>query len=97
MYLANDQPFPAACRQAGIANAAPTPATLDVVQLERACAKIRANIAAHEQPFADLMRLYPNDVRVMTRAELMAVGLPRQIVTAVRVDLDEPAGTATPP
>ncbi|MEO6877430.1 MAG: hypothetical protein ABI205_03045, partial [Gemmatimonadaceae bacterium] len=97
MHLPNDQPFPAACRQKGIANAAPTSATLDAVQLERACAKIRANIAAHEEPFADLMRLYPNDVRVVTRAELMAVGLPRQIVTAVRVDLDQPTGTGTPP
>jgi hypothetical protein len=96
MHLPGDQPLPTACVHADVSDAAPTLETIDAMQLAQACAKVRANIAAHEQPYADLMRLYPNDVHVVTRAELMAVGLPRQLVNAVRVDLDEPGGATTP-
>jgi len=100
MHLPSDRSMPAACESpaapAGAGSggeASPmTVAGARAIELRNVCATLRAKYDSVERPFNDLMRTYPGRVRVVSRGELLALGLQPFVFQQARIQLDSAGG-----
>jgi hypothetical protein len=100
MHLPSDRSMPAACESPAAAagagsggEASPmTVAGARAIELRNVCATLRAKYDSVEWPFNDLMRTYPGRVRVVSRGELLALGLQPFVFQQARIQLDSAGG-----
>jgi hypothetical protein len=94
MHLPSDRSMPAACESSGVAHVEGSPMTVAgarAIELRNVCTTLRAKYDSLERPFNDLMRAYPGRVRVVSRGELLALGLRPFVFQQAHIQLDSAA------